>query len=315
MVDLENGGSKPFGPIAGATVVASSSERLFEAVTGGNGKYSFSGIPPGKYTVRVTLPPKLSPIEEETVEVHDRGCAEINYNAVTDGRISGRLLDAQARPLKSKSVSLLPIGRGGEPLRPLWAFTEEDGSFQFKNLPPGRYLLGVNIAEAPDEKLPYKKTFYPSTPVQSKAEVFLLGEGQHLTGIDFRLPSPLIARTIQGQVVWPDGRPAVKAEVRLEDLESGRSAHWPAKTGTDGRFTFSGFEGVTYKMVATIPADPNWNPDSGNPVALLVSNAVEFTPSAQTKPVRLIINVDGDGIKRTRSTIGPRTTQKSRKKP
>jgi hypothetical protein len=93
-VDLENGSWKPAGPIAGAIVVASSGERRFEAVTGSDGHYNLSGLQPGRYTVRVTLPPKLSPGEEKTVEVHDRGCAEIDYGAVIDGRILGRLLDA-----------------------------------------------------------------------------------------------------------------------------------------------------------------------------------------------------------------------------
>jgi hypothetical protein len=203
-------------------------------------------------------------------------------------------------------------------LRPLWIITTKDGSFQFTNLPPGKYILGINIGDAPDERLPYRKTFYPSTLDQSKAEVFSLREGEHLARIDFRLPEPLTARVVQGIVVWPDGRPAVNAEVRLEEIESGRLAGWHTKTDNKGRFELSGFDGVQYKITATIPADPNWDPDSGKAVDLLVSREVQITPSSQAAPVRLVIDTLGDGIKRTRSVVGPRspnTTSKRRKKP
>jgi hypothetical protein len=186
-VDLESGGWNPAGPIAGALVAASSGDHTFVAVTNGDGHYAFSKLRPGKYTVRVTLPAKLSPVEEKTVNVSDRGCAEINYTTVTDGRIVGRLLDQQGRPLAIKTVNLLPSNRAGKSLRPLWAITDKDGVFQFTNLPPGQYVLGIRITDAPDEKLPYAKTFYPSTTEQAKATVLSVGEGEHLAGIDFRL--------------------------------------------------------------------------------------------------------------------------------
>src|SRR5262245_42217383 len=317
-VDLENGAWKPAGPIGGAVVVALSGGRRFEAMTSGDGHYDLSGLPPGRYTVRVTLPPKLTPNEDNAVEVHDRGCAEINYRAVIDGRIVGRLLDAQGRPLSIETVNLLPVESRAEAFRPLWNITNEDGSFHFTNLPPGKYILGVNIGNAPSEKLPYRKTLYPSTADQSNAEVLSLSEGQHLVGIDFRLPQPLTASVIKGVVVWLDGRPAVNAEVSLIEIESGRLTGWYTKTDDKGHFGLSSFEGVQYKITATIPADPNWDPDSGKAVALLVTREVQITPSSQAAPVRLVIDTLGDGITRTRSVVGPRrpkTTPKKRKKP
>src|SRR5262245_29717471 len=281
-VDLENGAWKPAGPIAGAVVVASSGERRFETMTSGDGHYNLSGLSPGRYTVRVTLPPKLSPNEDKTVEVRDRGCAEINYRSVIDGRIIGGLLDAQGRPQSIKTVNLLSVESVAEAFRPLWAITNEDGNFHFTNLPPGKYILGINIGDAPSEKLPYRKTFYPSTSDKSKAEVLSLSEGQHLVGIDFRLPQPLTARMIKGTVVWPDGRPAVNAEVSLKEIESGRLAGWYTKTDDKGHFELSSFEGIQYTITATIPADPNWDPDSGKAVELLVTREVQIKNSSTT---------------------------------
>ncbi|HYG81588.1 MAG TPA: carboxypeptidase regulatory-like domain-containing protein [Pyrinomonadaceae bacterium] len=316
-VNLESGGSwDPAGPITGAMVVAASGERRQETVTGSDGRYRFSGLPPGKYTVRVTLPAKLSPAEEQTFEVRDRGCAEFNVRAVTDGRIAGRLLDSQGRPLAIKSVDLLPVGRDGKLLRHLWSITNEDGSFQYTNLPPGRYVLGVNTFDAPDEDLPYRKTFYPSTTDQSAAEIISLDEGQHLAGIDFRLPPALVAREITGVVVWPDGRPAAGAEISLKEVGSGRAAKWGVKTDPKGLFKLQGYEGLPYRVEASIPADPNWNPDSGEAVELLTAPEVDVTPSAQTRPLRLVINTRRDGIRRTKVVVGAgrKPTQRARRR-
>lgn len=319
-VSFENNGARePAGPIEGAVVVASSGENRREATTGGDGRYRFSNLPPGRYTVRVTLPAKLSPFEERTVEVYDRGCAEVDIDAVTDGRIVGRLLDAQGRPLESKSVELLPVGRDGKLLRGPWAFTEEDGSFKHTQLPPGRYVLGINTFDAPDEDMPYRKTFYPSTTDESAARVFTLEEGQRLSGIEFRLPAPLVPRVLTGTVVWPNGRPAAGAELRLEEVVSGRSAEWGVKTDRRGRFTSHVYEGLRYRVEASIPADPHWRPDSGQSVELLVTPKVEVTPSAQTRPLRLVIDTRGDGLRRTTVVVGagrqPAPPAKRRRRP
>jgi hypothetical protein len=248
----------------------------------------------------------LTPVEEQTVELSDRGCAEINCQAVINGRIGGTLLDEHGKPLAIKSVDLITAENVGKPVKQQWATTETNGSFQFTGLPPGKYILGINIGDAPDKDLPYETTYYPSAPDPSKAEVFVLGEGDQRAGISFRLPPSLTARMVQGVVVWPDGRPAVNAEVSLTDVKSGRLAGWHTRTDRNGQFQLSAFDRVQYKISATIPADPNWNPDSGKSVTLLVTQELLITPSQHLQPVRLVIEEDNKGTKRTTRTVRSR---------
>src|SRR6185295_13615358 len=94
-------------PISGVIVVASSGSSRFEKVTGSDGTFNFDNLVPGKYTVRATMPAKLSPVEDNGVEIHEQGCVEIDYRVVLDGRIRGKLLDARGRPVASKSVDLI----------------------------------------------------------------------------------------------------------------------------------------------------------------------------------------------------------------
>lgn len=301
-INLETGEWNEASGISGAKVTAISGERHVEEVTNNDGSYRFKGLAPGKYTVRVTLPSNLTPQQEQTVEVHDRGCAQIDYRAVVDGRISGRLINAHGRGMETATVDLLPV-MPGKGTRAMWAITESDGRFEFKNLPPGRYILGVNIGDPPEEEMPYQTTYYPSTSEQSKAQVIILGEGQRLANIKFQLPPPLKRRAITGVVIRDDGKPVVQGEVSLTEVASDRPAGMNAKVDARGRFSIEAYEGVRYKVRASVPVDPNWDPNSGQPVGLLVSPEVEVTPSLQSKPLRLVIETVGDGIKRSRGGL------------
>src|SRR5215213_7411285 len=109
--------------VAGARVTAASGGQRLEAMTGEDGRYSFKGLPPGKYTVSVALPPNLSPQEEQTVEVPGRGCAQVDYSAVLDGRVAGKLIDARGKSPGIVGVRLLPFGTE-DPFRSLFDVTE-----------------------------------------------------------------------------------------------------------------------------------------------------------------------------------------------
>ena len=105
-------------------------------------------------------------------------------------------------------------------------------------------------------------------------------------------------------VVWPDGRPASGAEITLKDPASGRDAKWGVRTDANGHFAVAAFDSVPYTIAATIPANPNWDPNSGRSVQLLASSEVAVTPSANAAPVRLIINVQDDGVTRSKTILG-----------
>ncbi|HVF41861.1 MAG TPA: hypothetical protein VM936_02550 [Pyrinomonadaceae bacterium] len=310
-VNHETGAWDEAGAVEGARVTAASGAQRLEAMTGGDGSYSLKGLSPGRYTVSVVLPANLSPREEETVEIHGRGCAQVDYRTVLDGRVAGKLADARGKSLGGVFVNLLPAG-AKDAFRSLSGRTKEDGSFEFRELPPGRYLLGVNLGDAPDEEMPYRSTYYPSTTDRAAAKVFELGEGERLGGVEFRLPPPLAPRAVTGVVVWPDGSPVEGGSVNLTEVASGRPGAWGFKLDRQGRFSVPAYEGVPYKISASVPADPDWKPESGESVALLVSPEVEVTPSPDSAPVRLVINVEDDVVKRTRRGVRARPRPRRR---
>lgn len=318
-VDLATGDRSEDGWVANAKVTATAGANVFTTVTGADGKFRFSGLMPGKYSVAIEMPADLSPQRIQNVEVADRGCAQVDYYATLDGRIQGRLVDQEGKSGGIEAVELIPLVsiKAKQP-RTFWDVSDENGNFDIKNLPPGQYILGLNVGDAPDKDEPHETTYYPRTRDPAAATIFTLGSAEKISGIEFQVPPPLTERAITGQVVWPDGRPALKATVDLTYMANGHHAGFGIKVDAAGRFSAPAFEGVRYGIRATVPDDPNWDPDSGKSVGLLVSPEQEVTPNASAPSIRLVIDVDGDGTVRTQRVTrvpAPRSNKQRKRSP
>ena len=122
--------------------------------------------------------------------------------ATPKARISGRVLAADnARPVKRARVFInaaeLPGGRG--------ILTDDAGLFDFAELPAGRYTLTVSKTGFISLSYGQRRPLQAGTPLQ-------LGDGQQLTGIDFRLPRGSV---IAGHVLDESGDPMPGASVQV----------------------------------------------------------------------------------------------------
>ena len=118
------------------------------------------------------------------------------------GRMTGRVLAADTgRPVARARVLLsaaeIPGGRG--------TLSDRDGTFEFTELPSGRYTL--TVAKSGFVSLSYgqRRPLQAGTPLQ-------LNDGGHLRGIEFRLPRGSV---ISGHVFDEAGDPAPGASVRV----------------------------------------------------------------------------------------------------
>jgi 5-hydroxyisourate hydrolase-like protein (transthyretin family) len=251
--------------IAGITVtVKGPGVRAREVVTDGEGRYELTGLKPGDYEVSAALPDYYYKNEYSThkIRVYDRGCAEASFAAIPDGRITGQVLDAEGKPVsKAKVVLISPKTEGYLSMRDEIAtdYIHDDpqGRFELEQVPPGEYLLGLNVTFSPDEDDPYPPTYYPGVTDRSAAMVVKVGLGQKLKDYVLRLPPRLGERTVQGFVAWPDGTPAAGAEVYLADRDHpGWIANGTTKTDAQGRFTLVGFDGISYWVLASADKFP-----------------------------------------------------------
>jgi hypothetical protein len=176
------------------------------------------------------------------------------------GRIAGRVLTADTgRPVARARVLInaaeLPGGRG--------TLTENDGTYEFTELPAGRYT--VNVSKTGFVPLSYgqRRPLQAGTPLQ-------LGDGQQLNGIDFTLPRGSV---IAGHVMDETGdpMPGISVQVMRYQYAQGNRQLVPsgsAQTDDQGAFRVWGLNPGTYYVSAisrTVNFGGRGGPGRGGP--------------------------------------------------
>ena len=249
---------QPLGPMGGVRVAVEGGGRSVEALTDGEGAFRVLGLSPGSYNVRLAAPEGFWPgRSEHKVELRDKGCAVVNFTLERNTSLSGRVLNEGGGPAAKIMVNLVLSNQVNERYQRNILFVQADaeGRFEFRSIPPGEYLLGVRLSRVTDPQFAYPRTFYPDTQELALAQVIVISEGQSLEGYTIQLPQRLTPRKIGGVIVWPDGKPVPDARICFEEVEyaEGSACHaGDAKVGEDGRFSFTGFEGLRYLLRAHV---------------------------------------------------------------
>ncbi|HEV2668179.1 MAG TPA: carboxypeptidase-like regulatory domain-containing protein, partial [Blastocatellia bacterium] len=250
-----NRGPEGLLPLEGVKITVEGQGKSVTVTTDSDGKFRASSLPEGNYKVRVAPPEGLSAGSNESeVKVVDRGCATVTFWLVVDGRVYGRVLDAEGRPLPNCYVMVSPA----EAEKRYSGFSDganadDEGRYELKRIPPGQYKLSVYYNGPRGEMLKSFPTFfYPGVLSADQAGVIVVGESAKVEDVDFRLPPPP-ERTIEGVVLWPDGKPAPTAQLTCY-LHGGRM-HPPIKIDEQGHFSFKIYEGVDAFLVAEIETE------------------------------------------------------------
>jgi hypothetical protein len=249
---------QPPGPLSGIRVIIEGKGRSVEGLTDSGGQFRVAGLPPGNYKVRFTVPDGLWTSEAERgIEVQDKGCAVVGVTLEANTSLSGKLIDENGAPAAKIRVDLVPPDQISQRYQrnSLSAYTDEQGRFVFRSIPPANYLLGIRLSRVAEPTFVYPRTFHPGTSDPAQAAAIAISEGQALEGYDLQLPPKLDRRTIEGFIVWPDGKPAPDARLCFEEVEyaEGSSCNGgDTKVSADGHFSFTGFEGLRYLLRAHV---------------------------------------------------------------
>jgi hypothetical protein len=240
------------GGLGGARLTVEGAGESRDVRTNSEGRALLAGLKPGTYKVRLALPEGLKTYkEEQEVTVADRGCASLVYSVYDDGRVSGRVSDAEGRAVAGVLVTLVESDdpeQEGHSAR--FKRTGDDGRYEFKGVAPGRYLLAVNLDRYPepgDVTNAYPRTYHPGVAQPSQAESVSVGEGERVKDRDIMLPARREEAVVLGVVVWDDGSPVRGARVAYRDVtyyERGTDNAVPP-ADERGRFTVRGYRGQT----------------------------------------------------------------------
>jgi hypothetical protein len=237
------------GPLKGIRVYARGQGKEFEAVTNSKGEYSFSGLRLGSYKVGFIVPSNFAADgNHRTVELEqDRGCVQADFRVWADGVVSGTVTDTDGRPVPTVNVDIIAAGVSAEEQADKrWtSLTDEKGHFEIRAVPPGGYLLGINIADV--WGVGYDASYYPGVSEVERAQIVVIAEGQKVSGLDLRVPRVTTRRTLQGVVYLADRKPAIGVLVALES-SADKGPRWDLAVKTDQQGQFSITEHDSYVL-------------------------------------------------------------------
>lgn len=251
-VPLQETGELKVLPLKKIKITAVKDNQNFEGTTDENGKVELSGLPPGTYKVTADISSSPNSYYTTEVELTDRGCAGVEFYERIDGSVSGRVVDGNGNALNGARLDLLPlIDSTQETSTGRWGFTNNSGEYFLRNVPPGSYILGVNLLAKPNDGCPVPKALYIN-PQSPRAGYLEIKNGEELKGIDIQLPPAGVEREISGEVVWPDGKPAKFVVVKQFSSSATTPVLINGQTVVDenGRFSLRGSEGCSYRIYA-----------------------------------------------------------------
>jgi len=167
-----------FGTVVGDASIATSNE---------NGRFSFSGLAPGQYELRLFFPDDPRNTFRKRVDLSDSGPApDIEAWMVPRVRISGQVRGPDGEPAGGAAVDLMtlvqdPGGRTHVTVlnTPRGVVTDEDGRYSIVT-PPGEYYLRV----MPRRSQPL---FYPGVPAVEDSIPIIVWGGAEVPGMDVSL--------------------------------------------------------------------------------------------------------------------------------
>jgi len=205
-----------------------STEPYQRATTDPDGVYHITNVAPGNYEIVTSAPafvPDKGEARRKQVIVGDDDNVEgINFALVRGGVITGRVTDADGRPLIQQQVGIYPENSfpqsqqqpSQRQIFPVTTVqTDDRGIYRVFGLQAGRYKVASGRSDDtfmtgpnPAGRTSYKQVFYQDASEPDKAKVIEVGEGSEATDIDITLGRALQTFAASGRVIDGDrGQP------------------------------------------------------------------------------------------------------------
>jgi len=218
-------------PIRKAAVELQHPDFSLYAETDAEGRYTFTGLPPGAYRLSSGHSAFHRQRSRQPIQLAEGAHATHHpFRLAPFAVISGRILDEEGEPAAGATVLLHRYAY--RPGRGRWnrtggaTKTSDTGEFRFPGLSPGRYLVEAHSTRPPVNNhyrpsgaplRPYVPVYYPNARRLADALPILLDLGQEIRGIDLQLTrAPLLPPvTIRGHATLPAAIPSTRVSISL----------------------------------------------------------------------------------------------------
>jgi protocatechuate 3,4-dioxygenase beta subunit len=252
----------------------------FATISDAAGRFVFSRLPAGRYTMTVSKPAYLTayygtgegvlPPGLPINVVEGKAVTGVALRLVRGGVITGVVIDQHGQPMMGARIQVLqpfgddrrlsPITIQGAPL------TDSRGVYRIFGLQPGAFAVAAQPSQFvpagelrdagnPARAVAYAPIYYPGTPMAHEATLVDVAAGRDTTGID--LPIRLVpAARLEGTVTSADGQTVPFVQVQIlprapSQLQAARSAsgHTPAD-GMSSQFYATDVVPGQYSVIA-----------------------------------------------------------------
>jgi 5-hydroxyisourate hydrolase-like protein (transthyretin family) len=229
-------------------------DQLSKATTDQDGVYRITNVTAGSYYVILSTPAYVcrdTNYNPQTVVVgEDENVENINYTLVRGGVITGKITDADGRPVIQMQVDifnsdLLDKQAAMRQMYPVNTVSTDDrGIYRVFGLPPGKYKIaagrsdefGGSFNAAPRT---YKQVFHPDVSDVTKATIIEVSEGGEARDIDISLARTMQTFSVSGHVINNEtGLPVPNVRYGLTRIVGERSEYVNGGIAADSRGDF-----------------------------------------------------------------------------
>jgi protocatechuate 3,4-dioxygenase beta subunit len=199
------------------TISGAPTQKMYKGVTDEEGFYRITSVPAGTYEItpaafayvamdgNTARPKSVIVGDDENIE-------DINFSLVRGGVITGKVTDADGRPVVQLMVNLYRASDFvQQSMRQIYPAvnvqTDDRGVYRFFGLAAGRYKVAsgrgdeVYVANYTPSRLTYKQVFHPDVTDHTRAPIIEVREGSEAANIDIRLGAPAQTFTVTGRVI------------------------------------------------------------------------------------------------------------------
>lgn len=312
----------------GAAAMGVAAARYTPVLTDSQGRFAFSTLPAGQFFSTVERDGYSSTILTRIVELGANAqVTDFIFRMNKFNTVLGTVRDDVGDPLVGSDVLAFvraaPQGRPPVLVVRGRGRTDDRGQYRLNNLPAGHYVIcacsrdtipfdgqllttlaarpldllsvarraaaaGSNAASLDSTLRTYAPTFYPNTPLASRAERVAVEKGETKPGVDITVATVRAVR-VSGQVIGLPPSSISAGSMRLVPVGDTPEAAAitqlpPMLVQPDGRFDFSGVPPGTYSLeIITVPGSTTSSP-TGAALAFLGTRGAPAPPPPPPPP-------------------------------
>lgn len=237
-----------------------------QTTTDADGRYRLSDLAAGNYAVQPRAPAYIASGNnsffgaQKSVKLEaGETVNDVDFTLVRGGVITGRVIDAEGKPLISEQIRLSPADENkytGSLGALAFRFrTDDRGIYRLYGVPPGRYVVSAGSERQEfimgvSGQLYRSQTFHPNAITRAEAKIIEVGEGSEITGTDIVLAAPQPTFQATGRVVDAiTGEPVAGAVITYGRVDEGYFSGTGSDnrpTDAEGRFTLESLKSGEY---------------------------------------------------------------------